>query len=79
MQAGDNYRFRTLSPEGGFCYDTGKNAFSRYDTQDGVQGSVYYPFASGKGATALLYRYSKISIKSSIEIGIPDISKIEII
>jgi signal transduction histidine kinase/DNA-binding response OmpR family regulator/streptogramin lyase len=37
------------------CYDTGKNTFSRYDTQDGVQGNVYYPFASGKGADGNLY------------------------
>jgi signal transduction histidine kinase/ligand-binding sensor domain-containing protein/DNA-binding response OmpR family regulator len=37
------------------CYDIGKNAFSRYDTQDGVQGNVYYPFASAKGADGNLY------------------------
>ncbi|GHT85216.1 hypothetical protein FACS18947_3720 [Bacteroidia bacterium] len=46
---------RMGTDNGLICYDVGKNAFSRYDTQDGVQGNVYYPFASAKGADGRLY------------------------
>ncbi|MDR1880846.1 MAG: response regulator [Tannerellaceae bacterium] len=36
-------------------YRIAENAFSRYDEQDGVQGVVYYPQASLKGADGSLY------------------------
>jgi signal transduction histidine kinase/AraC-like DNA-binding protein len=36
-------------------YHINENSFSRYDTQDGVQGNVYYPLASLKGADGRLY------------------------
>lgn len=36
-------------------YNIAQNSFSKYDKKDGVQGQVYYPLASMKGANGELY------------------------
>lgn len=38
-----------------YLYDPAKNRLTRFDTQEGTQGEVYYPLACMKGADGLLY------------------------